>query len=57
MKRLWYEKISRDIALADVFRESRGNRIVTVGLHRNLLSTGLTIWIVRIQKIPASEER
>jgi hypothetical protein len=53
MKRLRHEKISRDIAVADVFLESRGNRIVTVWLHRNLLSAGLMIWIVRIQKVPS----
>jgi hypothetical protein len=52
MKRLRHKEISRDIALADVFLKSRGNRIVTVWLHRNLLSTGLTIWIARIQNVP-----
>src|SRR6266508_1233546 len=51
MKRFGYEKISRDIALADILVERRRDGIVTIWLHRKLLSTGLTKWIVRISKV------
>src|SRR5205814_7754789 len=53
MKRFGYEKISRDIALTDIFLESRGDGVVTVRLHRNSLSLRLK-WIVPIQKFPGS---